>query len=244
MSQQSTVDIRDSKFIGIRGLYGAALMISASNIMITRNNTFVGNVASAGGSVYLYDSVLKLNGTNHFMNNTSHGQRRIFDSVCDYNTTTTYIRGGGAIACIESTLTVNGYSLFERNAANSILDGGAIAARDGTISFYGSVSFYSNYAHHGGAMLLGGTSLELYGNVPLENNSAKLDCGALHIIYESNVSFSGNHHTLSVTSHDTVTPITMVLFRQNKAIEVGGAISTGSTNNILIFTGNIMFIAN
>ena len=47
VSHQSSVDIRDSKFVAIQGMFGAALMISASNITITRNNIFIGNAASA-----------------------------------------------------------------------------------------------------------------------------------------------------------------------------------------------------
>lgn len=70
MSHQSSVDIRDSKFVAIQGTFGAALMISASNITITRNNIFIGNAASAGGSVYMFDSLLMLNGPNYFVNNT------------------------------------------------------------------------------------------------------------------------------------------------------------------------------
>ena len=41
-----------------------------------------------------------------------------------------------------------------------------------------------------------------------------------------------------------MTSITVIIFQQNKAREVGGAISTGLANNTLTFTGNVTFIAN
>ena len=84
MIHESSADIRDSKFVGIQGLFGAALMISTSNVMITGNNYFVGNAANTGGSIYLFSSTLTLNGTNRFMNNTSYDQERSLDDMCYY----------------------------------------------------------------------------------------------------------------------------------------------------------------
>ena len=246
MSHESLLDIRNSKFVGIQGLlnFGAALMMSASNASITGNNTFFDNAASSGGSIYSYNSILKLNGSNLFTNNTAHGQGRFLDSTCNYNTNTIYDAGGGAITLIKSALIVSGYSLFERNTAHSLQDGGAISARGGRVSIYDSVLFCNNYAYHGGAMFLGGVSLKFYGNVSLVNNNAKVDGGALHISYTIIIIISRNY-TLSATSHasDSVSPTT-IIFQQNKAAEVGGAISTEGNDNIIIFTGDVIFIAN
>ena len=89
-------------------------------------------------------------------------------------------------------------------------------------------------------MILGRMSLKLYGNVSLRlvNNSAKVYGGALQISDTIISSFHGNH-TLSVS------PTTLVIiFQQNKAILVGGAISTGGNDNIIIFTGHVIFVAN
>ena len=135
--------------------------------------------------------------------------------------------------------------LKEIATAYSAQDGGAIAAGGSTISIYGSVSFHSNYAHHGGAMFLDNITLEFCGNISLIKNNAKVDGGALHISCDTTISFNGNH-TRSVTSHSSATQTTMVLFQQNTATDVGGAISesTWFTNNILIFTGNVSFVAN
>ena len=251
MSHESSVAIRDSKFVGVHGLfnYGAALMMSASNLTVTGNNIFISNAASCGGSIYLYNGLLKLNGSNHFVNNIAHGKREFLVSTCNYDTTTVlYYAGGGAIAFAESTVIVaiDGYSSFEGNTAHSksLRDGGAIAARDGTISLFGSISFHSNHAHNGGAMYLRSISLILYGNVSLVNNSAELNGGALYIS-DTNILFNSNH----TLSHRSITPtsesmVTDIIFQQNTATNVGGAISAGDANNILIITGNIIFIAN
>ena len=52
LSQQSGIGIKDCKFIGIQGSFGAAMM-SESSAIITGNNTFADNAAFAGGSIYI-----------------------------------------------------------------------------------------------------------------------------------------------------------------------------------------------
>ena len=72
--------------------------------------------------VYTYNNgLLKLNGSNHFVNNIAHGKREFqLVSMCNYDTTTVlYYAGGGAIAFAESTVIVDGYSSFEGNTAYS-----------------------------------------------------------------------------------------------------------------------------
>ena len=81
---KSSVDIRDSKFVEIWELFGAALMISASNVTITGNNYLVGNAATKGGSIFLFNSMLTLNGTNRFMNNTASVTSLDNNTMCNY----------------------------------------------------------------------------------------------------------------------------------------------------------------
>ena len=45
------------------------MMMSESSAIITGNNTFADNTAYAGGSIYLSNSTLRLNGPNLFKNN-------------------------------------------------------------------------------------------------------------------------------------------------------------------------------
>ena len=60
LSQQSQMSIRDCRFIGIQGLFGAAIMISESSATTNGNNTFADCEASAGGSVYLFKLIPSL----------------------------------------------------------------------------------------------------------------------------------------------------------------------------------------
>ena len=71
MSQHSTLGIQNSKFVGIQGSFGAALMILESCVTFTGRNIFLDNVASFGGSLYIYESVVILSGANTFLNNNS-----------------------------------------------------------------------------------------------------------------------------------------------------------------------------
>ena len=83
-------------------------------------------------------------------------------------------------------------------------------------------------------------NLAISGNVSLANNSATYG-GALRIS-DTNISF--NMDTTSKVSEIWVDgSSSMVVFRQNKASQVGGAIE-GDANNILIFTGTVKFIDN
>lgn len=92
----------------------------------------------------------------------------------------------------------------------------------------------------GGAIYLKDMNLAISGNVSLANNSAMCG-GALHIS-DTNISF--NMDTTSKVSEIWVDgSSSMVVFRQNKASQVGGAIESHA-NNILIFTGTVKFIDN
>ena len=71
-SEESALKFNNSKFIGINGYVGAALMMYASNITFRGTIMFADNAAVSGGSIYLtHNSTLTLNGTSLFRNNTS-----------------------------------------------------------------------------------------------------------------------------------------------------------------------------
>ena len=71
ISQDSTLFINNSMFGKIRELFGAVLMLLASNVFISGTNMFFNNTAASGGSIYMSDSILTLSGANLFLNNTS-----------------------------------------------------------------------------------------------------------------------------------------------------------------------------
>ena len=252
LSQRSGINIRDCRFIGIQGSFGAAIMMSESSAVTTGNNTFSDCAAYAGGSLYLFNSTLTLKGTNVFVNNTAHMSVlsiRFFDALdrsCNHGTGNLkkiplYIARahGGAILCDNCNLTINEYSMFKKNTAE---DGGAIAGLHGWISIHDSTLFDSNSADVGGAMYLEYINLTISGNVSLANNSAAYG-GALHIS-DTNISFNMDTTSESKVSETLVDgSSSMVVFRQNKASQVGGAIESHA-NNVLIFTGTVRFIDN
>lgn len=164
LSQQSEMGIRDCRFIGIQGSFGAAITMSESSAVTTGNNTFAHCKASAGGTLYLFNSMLTLNGTNVFMNNRVtameicyelFGYIIIVEAPCNhagnYPTETITSARGGAILCSNCTVIINEYSVFKRNNAE---DGGAIAGLCGRISIHDSTIFDGNFANMGGAMYL------------------------------------------------------------------------------------------
>ena len=252
LSQQSQMSIRDCRFIGIQGLFGAAIMMSESSATTNGNNIFADCAASAGGSVYLFNSKFTLYGTNVFLNNrvAVHMEVLFFGWLetryvsCNHGTVNYdpteilyYMDSahGGAILCSNCTLQINEYSKFKSNNAEA---GGAIAGLHGRISIHDSTLFDGNSADVGGAMYLEDINLTISGNVSLVNNSAVYNGGALHIS-ETNISF--NMDITSKVSEILVDePSFMVVFRQNKASQVGGAIESRA-NNVLIFTGTVKF---
>ena len=188
MSQYSTIHIQDSKFTGIRGSYGAAMMISRSCVVFTGNNIFSDNSAHSGGSLYiLLESVVKLSGINTFVNNTSehyvnfHRIRCFEDEEYDIDWMS---YSGGAIYCRSSTLNIDSeFSVFANNFAQK--SGGAIEAEDGNIiTIKGSVTFMKNAAKfndNGGAIFLYYVTLRVSGDISFINNEADFG-GALSIL--------------------------------------------------------------
>ena len=141
------------------------LLILGLCVFFTGSNTFLDNLASYyGGSLYIFESVVTLKGTNSFINNTS--TQDIFDSLED-----DWDRGsGGAIYCKSSTLIIGSdYSIFANNYADNY--GGAITAvQQGNITIQGSISFVENDTIDGGAISLSVMTLILNGNISFVNN--------------------------------------------------------------------------
>jgi predicted outer membrane repeat protein len=167
--------VQDSKFAGIQGSLGAAVMISRSCVVFSGNNLFSVNVAPYGGSLYIFDSVVTLRGINTFIHNISP-EVTFVDFQCledDESDDNWYSGSGGAIYCNSSTLIINSeYSVFANNFADE--DGGVIYAVFGNITIKGSVAFTENVAceSDGGAMFLQYVTLIVSGNISFINNKA------------------------------------------------------------------------
>lgn len=138
MSQNSSLDIVNSKFFAIKGYIGAALEFSdASGATFTGNNSFKHNMAKFSGAIYSLDSVLIFNGTNTFINNSG----------------STY---GGGIETVLSDVTFAGTVSFIGNLAIM----GAFSM-DSKVTVQGKMNFASNATHFSRGIALTRTSKQI-----------------------------------------------------------------------------------
>ena len=207
LSQESTLDISDSRFVEIKGLIGSALMISDSSVVtFIGNNRFDSNEAKLGGAIYLHSSVLTFNGHSHLINNIASrlSMSDINDTLCYLSLSEIeyqYWYSGGAIFSNNSTLIISNNSSFIENFAREY--GGSIFAIYGnmTIRAQGSVLFDRNHAgFSGGAINLVYTTSEIIvnGSISFQNNNAFFG-GAIYVV-NTNVSFS--MEKASTSSHN------------------------------------------
>ena len=225
MSRESTLDITNSMFNRVKGLFGAALMMLASNIIFSGTNNFVNNTATFGGSVYLSDSNLTLNGANLFLNNTSLRDDQkdttvINKSVCDHSmeATDTPLGSGGAIYCNVSYLRIYGHSSFTGNVAESV--GGAIDMESGHFTFQGNISFSWNRAYNFG------------GSINYWNSDGQ---------FIGTAYFNENYDSAIMSENSNITFIGTSYFYRNTGFE-GGAIQSHFSN--VTFSGTAYFDRN
>ena len=155
MSTNSTINMSESSFIGLNGWFGAAMLITGSNINLTGSNAFVNNVANSGGAIHLFQSRLYLKGTSLFKNNTVKPLGN--NTICDSREAKVQcVSGnGGALFCYNSTLEIEGDSTFIGNKAEQMGSGGATAATQNskiTIQYF--LMCIGNLARDGGIFLL------------------------------------------------------------------------------------------
>ena len=173
ISEKSALEFNNSKFIGINGYVGAALMMYASNITFRGSTMFANNIAASGGSIYLtHYSTLSLKGISLFWNNTSNFSQEVMNyrkilscnnvnSMREIKLTdnlfNSYSNSGGAMVCNNSYLNIHYYSNFTHNIAG--WHGGAMALDTCVLNIQGNTSFVGNKAlYHGGAMLIQNTN--------------------------------------------------------------------------------------
>ena len=229
ISERSALEFNNSKFIGINGFLGAALMIFASNITFRGSIVFADNAAVSGGSIYLtHNSILSLKGTSLFQNNTSNfSQERAMNYrkmlLCSNINSTRKIKlssngSGGTIVCNNSYLEIYHYSNFTGNIAAQ--QGGAMMLNTCRLNIQGNALFVRNRAiDYCGAMLLQNTNSSVNGNLFLSKNSA--DWGGALSIIEGNFIIKG-----------------YALFDSNYANFTSGALHITSHANF-IFCGSV-----
>ena len=252
LCQQSEVNIVDCFFFGIQGSLGAAMFISESNATFSGNIvSFIGNAASYGGSLYLFNSSVLLSGINIFANNNS-SKKDVHENDCCYSKHRPTRNSGGAIFCNSSTLTIYGAYFYKNFALQG--KGGAISAENGDIVFQGTNYFISNFALGGGAMLLNGSTVTLNESVFFNNGAITggQDVLLTHLIIEEFESSLYEVQQLideiplsrsnSLFNFDRNNSIDIDNVCENSATLNGGAIQ--SVNSRLTIDGKVQFANN
>ena len=112
ISEKSEIYISNSKFVGIVGDSGAALIGIESIIMFAGSNYFFNNTAaSVGGAMSLHDSIVLFRGYICFAQNIAG--LRISRKLCKQSKVIHVPRSGGAIFCDNSTLTTGDHDLHD-----------------------------------------------------------------------------------------------------------------------------------
>ena len=105
ISEQSVINIADSRFVGINGYLGAALSAVESNITIETGSAFANNTALSGGAIYCYSSFVFLFGTTIFLRNTAvRNYPEENELMCKEYVNIPLSGSGGAIYCFNSSL--------------------------------------------------------------------------------------------------------------------------------------------
>ena len=236
ISINSKIGISNSKFKGIKGYSGAALLASESNITFTGINLFIKNIAAAGGAMYICQSSSVLfTGISVFCNNSAAYNISAKNLICKGHREFFRYGSGGAISCDNSIITLSSsvISLNETMIRSHLIDDDI----SGILSLNNSNSVYlenNDAARYGGAIHLFGSSIYFCVTVSLKNNSASFG-GAIHTSARSNVFFCINCSIDSFSSFS-------IIFQNNKATNRGGSI--GSHDSDLYFMGSVLFDSN
>ena len=249
--------------------YGGGVFIQRSNLSITGNSSFFGNLANDGGGVCAqYSSNVYISGTINFSGNSA---RRDGGGVSARDSSNVTISGnitfsgnevihgsGGGVIADSSTLTISGNTIFSGNSARRDGDGGGVSAKDrGNVKISGNTMFSGNSARHvgGGVSAEDSSNVIISGSTTFSGNSARVSGGGVCAQDSSNVNISGNTtfngnsasegNGGGVSADSSNVDISVsTTFSGNSAIHnYGGGISAEDNSNMYI-SGNITFSGN
>ena len=231
----SIIDIEALKMVSvsIKDTYGNGLYASNSSIIL-QNSFFVMN--GKNKSCILFGAAIAIVSSNI----TMEGKLSFISNSAVY---------GGAIDAHSSTISMKGDVMFQNNSASRF--GGAISiASSSNITMEGELSFISNSAVGGGAIFASSSTISMKGDVMFQNNSASRIGGAIrirssNITMEGKLSFISNNAVLAGVIDAKLSTISMkgdVIFQNNSASRIGGAIRTRSSN--ITMEGKLSFISN
>ena len=236
LSLQSTVDITSSKFIGIQGWFGAAVLILESSVRFAGNNTFADNRALSGGGIHLFNSTLVLTGTNLFMNNTVLSRRDDTECLTSWQNKKFERDHGGAINCVMCNIIAYEHISFTENTAFD--SGGALMVEDGSVTIQGTALFDGNSANGlgGGAITAAFSFLKVCGNITFANNTSPCG-GALGLFFNVNFLFKKDQTNSECLQNNSI------LFHRNTATERGGSIFS-QVSFLMFSAGTVQFEQN
>ena len=249
---------------------GGAIHGESSFIISNESSSllFDNNVATKGGAIYVFHSIISFKGKGVFINNIAstrggsmHGQR----SIITFGGVNKFIKNiandGGAVYGDASLITIVGENEFINNTAN--VCGGAIHVIYGLVKFDKDVlvQFSTNYAVNGAAMCIstnsmvtsnGNSVVKFYSNLALVGGGAIYSTShSTNLINDnSSVRFIRNraHYGAAIQlvhySTITLTGRTATLFSNNTALQ-GGAVYALRNSFIFIDGGsNVKFSYN
>ena len=183
-----------------------ALLLDGITNASLLNNTFVGNKAMRyGAAISVFSSTVLLK-NNSFINN----ELNLFSEFT--------LIGTGAIYTRDSSLDFSATNIFSNNSAN-VSSGGALQARNTTITMSGNIEFVNNSAFNGGAISVYSSVLSINGNASFEGNMASTGGGAIGMYTD----------IYSQTPKLYLNPNALLKFWKNNAT-TGGAIFVQDSN--------------
>ena len=256
----SQMKISNVTVSGTRGVAGAALYAFQSTVNFYGQNVFSDNNASQynnislGGAMSLWQCTFNFFGRISFIDNIA-----VSDNIAR----------GGAIYSENSTLLFSGSAFFLRNVAFSPSafqyakfegdsTGGAIAVLASILKFgaTSNISFINNGAmFKGGAILVNSAKLQIQGSALFEANSAKhggaiagernswIYCSGRSIKFRNNTGISNGGAMFVIFSK--LVRLEKVLFEDNKAVNLGGALTVTNSNlhiSTAVFVNNNAFL--
>ena len=183
--------------------YGGGVFVQRSNLNIIGSSNFFLNSAISGGGVSAWDSSnVYISGNTTFIGNLAKrdgGGVRVWDSRNVYiSENTTFIDnlasyGGGVTAQFSSNVDISGNTTFIGNSAR--WSGGGVSVQGSShVAIGGNTTFTGNSANYssGGGVRATNSNVYISGNTTFNGNSAWRDGGGVSAEVNSNVYISGN----------------------------------------------------
>ena len=214
---------------------------------IIKNSSFNNNSANRYGgimftlqcSTHITDSTFHYNSGSLYTldgNLTFSGKSKFENCVEPSNKTSLNLQEGGALTSFQSTITFIGETSLLNNQARQ---GGAILAIESTIMLYGTTTIANNTATDtsGGGVSLEQSNLDIRGSCTISNNCARRG-GGVHA-KSSTITVHQQGGTLQFTNNRAENGSGLYLEVNPKLYLIKDDYDeSGSSRNILIFTGN------